>query len=349
MAAVPRAGDLSPQQKQKLYEEFGLWERGYTMGVLSFTVNTFLLSRFPQYFWCWHLLKAFVHLPWRLVRFRQRGYEWYMLDFCYLNTYFTVGFCLMAFIRSAFGVNTHLGEQNYWLIRALFAFANGALLLAVPMFGNKLVFHDVDNTTSMYIHLSPALLFWTLRWGGGFGTSLIESTWPGMFHVCNDMQAGDGALDSFAHMLWYTDDCAGTLSQFVLYPALGWIILWGLPYYIFVLCCMKGWLEKHEKLTLYHSTVQDSKGQGRLITAAPEALWPFLYMVQHFAFTCLTGLLSIFMWNSFALNTAFLAGIVLYSIHNGSTFMFRVVAARHAQEVLLRVAAEGATSGQDSP
>jgi len=338
MAAVPRTDELSQGQKEKLYEEFGLWERGYTLGVMSFAVNAFLVARFPQYYWCWHLVKAFIFLPWRFVRFRRRSFEWYMTDFCYFVTYFTVIFCFLAFLRSFFHVHTHFEAQNHWIIRALFAFANGALVLAVPMFGNKLVFHDVDNTTGMYIHFSPALMFWTLRWGGGFGTSLVERAWPGMFHVCRDMAAGDAALETWRGALWFTGECSGTVQQFVLYPAIGWLLLWGLPYYVVVLLCLRGWLERNEKMTLYHGTIADTTGNGRFITSAPQALWPLLYMLQHFSWTVVTGFLSILLWNSFVLHTAFLLGILLYAIHNGSTFMFRVVAARHAQEALLRVA-----------
>eukprot|EP01050_Picozoa_sp_SAG11_P040631 SAG11_NODE_17773_length_509_cov_1.080488_1_plen_86_part_01 len=40
------------------------------------------------------------------------------------------------------------------------------------------VLHDIDQMTSTFIHLSPALLFWCLRWGGGFGPGRIETAWP---------------------------------------------------------------------------------------------------------------------------------------------------------------------------
>merc|ERR1719384_1894736 len=101
----------------------------------------------------------------------------------------------------SFGLTTIVASYNFHILRAGFSFANGALVMAVPLFGNKIVFHDVDNTTSLYIHLAPALFFWSLRWGGGFGTSLIEDTWPGMFHICRNMAEGDLSVTWSWHAL----------------------------------------------------------------------------------------------------------------------------------------------------
>eukprot|EP00930_Biecheleria_cincta_P051772 TRINITY_DN36987_c0_g1_i1.p1 TRINITY_DN36987_c0_g1~~TRINITY_DN36987_c0_g1_i1.p1 ORF type:complete len:387 (-),score=45.14 TRINITY_DN36987_c0_g1_i1:10-1137(-) len=336
--------ELPKEQRSQLYEKLGLMEKGYTLGVLNYTVNIVLLMRFPEYYWCWHVIKAFIFLPWRWVRFRKRDMEWLMVDFCYFNTYLTVVACVAAFIRISTGFETPLHRYNYELIRGGFAFANGALVLSVPMFGNKLVFHEIDNTASLYIHLSPALLFWTLRWGGGFGASRIEEAWPNMFDVCHHMKSN---LDfaSVSHMFWNGGTCEGTAWQFLVYPAVCWVLLWGVPYYILIFCIMRGWLERNNKATLFTYTIEDPSGNGRFVVKLPESLQPLGYMVQHFAYTVATGFLSIAMWNSFVLHTMFLGGIILLGIHNGSTFMFRVVAAREVQGVVMEVA----SSTQKSP
>mmetsp|Transcript_86106 Transcript_86106/g.191809 ORF Transcript_86106/g.191809 Transcript_86106/m.191809 type:complete len:399 (-) Transcript_86106:90-1286(-) len=339
--------DLEKDQRRQLYERFGLWEKGYTLGVLSYTTNIVLLMRFPEYYWCWHLIKAFIFLPWRWIRFRKRNMEWLMVDFCYFNTYLTVFGCLAALIRITTGFATPLHRFNYELIRGGFAFANGALVLSVPMFGNKLVFHEIDNTTSLYIHLSPALLMWTLRWGGGYGTSRIEEAWPNMFDVCHDMRSGDEAVANIVNMLWSKGSCEGTASDFLVYPAICWMIGWGVPYYILVFCVMSGWLKRNNKETLFTYTIDDPTGNGRFIVKLPESLQPLGYMLQHFVYSVATGFLSIVLWNSFALHTLFLAGIALLGVHNGSTFMFRVVAAKEVQSIVKEVASssQGASSG----
>lgn len=329
--------DLDKEQRNQVYEELGLWERGYTMGVLSYTFNILILLRFPEFYWCWHLIKAFIWLPWRFIRFRKRNMEWLMVDFCYVNTYLTVISCMVALLRITTGYVTPLHQYNYELIRGGFAFANGALLLSIPMFGNKLVFHEVDNTASMYIHLSPALLMWTLRWGGGYGTSHIENHWPNMFDVCHNMSDGDLAFQSWSHMLWDSGPCQGTFTEFLTYPSTCWILVWGIPYYLVIFVCARGYLERNNKATLFTYTVEDPEGNGRFILKLPEALQPLGYMLQHFLWSVTTGLLSIAMWNSFILHTLFLAAVVAFGIHNGSTFMFRVVAARHVMGKITQV------------
>jgi len=339
MAPMVSVKSLGKEQRQKLYHELGLFERAFTIGVMNLVVNVAVLSRWPQYFWILHLFLGCVFLPWRFFRFRARDWEWYMLDFCYFVTYFTVIGCFMALVRSTLGVYNPLYQYNFETIRAGFAFANGALVLAVPLFGNKLVFHDVDNTTSVYIHLSPALFFWSLRWGGGKGTSLIAQTWPGMFDVCRDMQEADASVNSLWGALWYKGPCAGTPFEFIVLPALFWMICWGVPYYLLNFCCLRGYLDRNNKERLYSSTIKDKQGVGRFVTRLPPQWQPVGFMVQHFLFAVTAGFASIILWSSFVLHTACLLGTFLFAVHNGSTFMFRVVAARHVQGIVTDAAA----------
>lgn len=35
---------------------------------------------------------------------------------------------------------------------------------AIPALGNSLVLHSLDKTTSLFMHVSPALMAWALRW-----------------------------------------------------------------------------------------------------------------------------------------------------------------------------------------
>jgi len=318
---------LSPEQKRQLYQEFGMMETAHTIGVLNLAISVIAAVRFPQVFWIVHLVKACIFLPWRYVRFSQRGWELYLLDFCYVNTYYTVLCCIVTFLSAFCGIPNLLHNYGHAAIRVGFAFANGALLLAIPLFNNKLVFHDIDNTTSMYIHLSPAVMLWTLRWGGGFGTSLIEDWWPGMFDVCPNMRA-DGFLRSFQSLFWGPDDCEGTFAEFVLYPALCWICLWAMPYALLMFGCLASWIEREHKGCLYQDTLVSKDIMGRIVNAAPEKLKPLAFLGIHLAWTAFSGTFSIILWNSFALHTLYVLAVGTFALHNGSKYMFRYVAAK---------------------
>ena len=38
---------------------------------------------------------------------------------------------------------------------------------SIPALGNSLVLHSLDKTTSLFMHISPALMGWALRWYPG--------------------------------------------------------------------------------------------------------------------------------------------------------------------------------------
>ena len=40
----------------------------------------------------------------------------------------------------------------------------GPMTAAIPALGNSLVLHSLDKTTSLFMHVSPALMAWALRW-----------------------------------------------------------------------------------------------------------------------------------------------------------------------------------------
>jgi len=54
---------------------------------------------------------------------------------------------------------------------------NGPLSWSVLMLGNALIFHDIENTASCFIHFSPSVLSWTMRWY----PHRYNEQWPGVF------------------------------------------------------------------------------------------------------------------------------------------------------------------------
>ena len=103
------------------------------------------------------------------------------------------------------------------LARGLFALVNGPLAWSILIFRNSLVFHDIDRTTSTFIHLSPAILSWCVRWGAGKGPAVVYMTWRDrntgqpMFDICPGgelmSEAGRAEVDATVYSLW-TNVCA---------------------------------------------------------------------------------------------------------------------------------------------
>ena len=161
--------DLSRDEQKEMKKHMKGDEFSYTMGVMNVGFTSFIIARWPQHFWIVHAIKSCLLLTSRYFRFKKQGWELYLLDFCYFATYMSVLGCLMCMARIYFGKISIVAEYNYIFVRALFTLVNGPLAWSILIFRNSLVFHDVDRTTSTFIHLSPALLSWCIRWGAGRG------------------------------------------------------------------------------------------------------------------------------------------------------------------------------------
>jgi len=326
--------DLKGGDKKKLLKFMSADELGQTAGLANFVATVAVALRFPQFFWIVHVVKALIYLPWRFVRFRRDNCELFLLDFCYVSTYLTVVTCLLAFIRIETGFETFLHAYNWVLIRAQFTFANGALAWSIIIFKNSIVFYNIDQMCSVFIHLSPAIFCWCLRWGGGFGQEFMESWWPGMFDVC----PGVDPKDSDVCLQWentfeWCHACPAPFTDFVLIPVVLYMVLWAVPYNLFAFCCFKGWIERNNKDTLYKFVVGDPK-KSAFIRKFPEQFWPLAYMMQHFITIVTLGCLTTIFWHNFFIHCVFGAVLVLVAIHNGSTYTFRVFALRYADGVL---------------
>mmetsp|Transcript_41501 Transcript_41501/g.75202 ORF Transcript_41501/g.75202 Transcript_41501/m.75202 type:complete len:326 (-) Transcript_41501:13-990(-) len=279
-------------------------------------------------------MKACILLPWRFVRFARENCELYLLDFCYMVSYWTVLGCALAYLRITTGLETPLHRYNAMITRCIFVYANGALVWSVAIFRNSLVFYNIDQITSCFIHLSPALLCWCVRWGGGQGFQLIEESFPAMFEVCPGVsaQAADDCL-RWSRLLTWCTECEVGLKGFLVQPVLFYVIAWALPYYLFHFCLFRGYIERCGKETLYGLVMSDA-GKSRLIRLLPEPLHPLGYLLQHFAVVASLGVLTIAFWSNFVLHTAFILLMLVTAVHNGSTYTFRVFGLRYADSVL---------------
>jgi len=143
----------------------------------------------------------------RYFYFRGLGWQYFMFDFCY-------------FVISCSMVNI-LFVRSLVFFKFCFICACGPVSLAIPVWRSSFVFHDYDKIVSVYIHILPCMLYYTLRWYGnnGFhpnsvgcndhiigpnGTTLEESS----TRYCNssdfDLNASDYLLALLGYVTWQT-------------------------------------------------------------------------------------------------------------------------------------------------
>jgi len=80
-----------------------------------------------------------------------------LFDFCY----FTNMLVLVYIWTPSWAVG------GYWrggLFVGVFSFSLGPLLSAIILWKNSMVPHSNDKMTSIFIHVSPAMAVWCIRW-----------------------------------------------------------------------------------------------------------------------------------------------------------------------------------------
>lgn len=105
--------------------------------------QTFFLGRYPNSFYYDYqsaLLTLLVFLKW--VYYKSQGWHYYMTDFCY-----AANALLILFLE--------FYPNSDYLFKTCFFFANGCLAIAVAAFRNQMVFHKVDNMSSLALHIFP--------------------------------------------------------------------------------------------------------------------------------------------------------------------------------------------------
>lgn len=151
----------------------------FVAGVVNLVLTIWLLASMPHLLPWFYTLKFPVLIGLRIVMYKMQNYQWFCADFCYFGNLAVLFFLWFAphderFMMFAYGI-TH-----------------GPLSWAVPLFRNALVFHDYDKLTSVFIHITPTLVMYCIRWG--FVSPLFvgwrpedrwyhcAAQWPGSMH-----------------------------------------------------------------------------------------------------------------------------------------------------------------------
>jgi len=127
----------------------------FTVGVLNLGVCQYFLLNRPDLFPYWYAAIIPLILGSRYFYFRSGGNQYFMIDFCYFAI-----FCSM--------VNLFLVQNSSLFFKACFICCTGPLTLAIPVWRNSFVFHDYDKIVSVYIHILPSMLYYTVRHNGSY-------------------------------------------------------------------------------------------------------------------------------------------------------------------------------------
>jgi hypothetical protein len=300
---VKKASDKlseSVHQKRKLLEKEAqkpinvrLQDKiAFTLGVFNLGLTMFLLGRHPEWFYWVYTIKFPILLGLRFYLYRQSKWHYFMLDFCYF-----ANFMMALFLWAK--------PDSLLLFKICFAFTTGPLAWAVALWKNSMVFHSLDKITSVYIHLTPALVSWTIRWA------------KTPYTVCES-------------------DSSISLMESIGWPVLIYCI-WQLAYYIKVNQIDREKFKKNkEMMTSYRYLTSEKQNRSLIyklsnIYGKKYQMW--WYGVWQLVYTILTVLPVKLFYQSFLAHTIFLVLICFVSCWNGANFYIEVFSVRYQQTI----------------
>jgi len=268
----------------------------FTLGIANIVLTAFLIAKWPHHFFWVYTVKFPIMLGLRYYLYKKNKWHYFMLDFCY-------------FANLLFMLYLHVFPSSCTLFKVSFSFTLGPLSWAIPLWRNSLVFHSLDKITSLFIHLTPTLVVWALKW-------YPSSDSYYQFDVC----ASEGSISFF------------DASVMPLVP----YILWQLLYYIKVQVFDRHKFVKDKKrMTSFIWLMNDSTSLAYKVSnllGPKHQMW--MFGVFQLVYTFLTMIPVLLFWNSFWTHTIFLILMFLISAWNGASFYIEVFSVKYHQSLM---------------
>jgi len=176
------------EQRLQLETE-GLSRISFCLGSLNVMATTFVLAKLPEWLWVMYGIKCLILIPAWFVRMSKiYSGALFILDFCWV-----VNICFGAYmIASLFGAVPHGFRRSAFL--AFYSCALGPLGWASIALKNGLIYHSVEKIASVFIHVTPTLVAWTLV----AYPEEVSAAWPGRFPGAAELRAVT-ALEVYLH------------------------------------------------------------------------------------------------------------------------------------------------------
>jgi hypothetical protein len=277
----------------------------YTFSVVNSLITAYIFGAFPQYFYLWHTPKAIIYIAHRWITFRKQNQHYLLYDFCYWANGLSLLYCWVF-------------PQSPLLFQILFVVSNGPLAWSVLAFSQSLIFHSAPHMASVFIHTSPMLLTFTVRWNGT------------LFAVAE----GDPMEIPFFELTRQAITCFYAW----------WVVL----YYVWVFIIMAPRIRARGYKTLFDRVI--SRGPTKFIARISnlDLIQKAAYMLTHVVFAVFTMLLTEVYWRSYGAHFFFVVAIFITSAWNASGFYFTVFLTHYEQELYDRAGIPQSPPGESA-
>jgi hypothetical protein len=266
----------------------------FVAGVTNVALTFLLLGRHPEWAPIYYTIKALLLLTIRWYIFKEKKYHYFLFDFCYY-----VNVLVLLYL--------HVFPRSETLFLICFAFCTGPLAWSVVTWRNSLVFHSLDKTTSLFIHLTPNILFYALRWLDQHPESVDK------YETFRNKEV--------------------TFGQMVLLPIIPYL-LWQALYFIKVQVISAKKVQERDYQTTFRWFSSMDKGRiGKLVKKASPNWRLAAFMGYQLLYTVVTMLPSVLYLRYFWAHTLLIAGMCIISAWNGANYYFEVFSTRYIESL----------------
>jgi hypothetical protein len=285
-------------KSDKMFNKFTQDRLLYLVGVCQLVLTPFTVAYNITMAKYMHMIKFLIFMPMRFLAFKKRKWHYYMVEFCY---YASLLLNLFILQERCFG-----GIFNKYFI-SIYGITTGPLLWATIFNNDKLFVHSQSHLTSTYIHLTPALMAWGLRWNNN-NTEFLQ-LFPLDFSYY-------GIKNSYIELLY----------QFR-YTYMPWFIV----YYFYMFDYKWERIIEKDNKTMYRQFAENNKSLfGQLVNKIDNRyIAGLLYMIIHLTSALITALFAIVQFHNIYINTTCVIIAFLITNWAGS---YKIITALHLYE-----------------
>ncbi|KAG0327550.1 hypothetical protein BGZ99_007388 [Dissophora globulifera] len=220
----------------------------------------------------------------------------------------TVQSALLIAVNVVVVLYLYVFPQSQALFGAVWLLSLGPLAFAIVTWRNSLVLHSLDKVTSVYIHMSPPVTLYVVRW-----------LYPDPDHT---------RYPALKNM-----DVLPTVSS--LQAAIALYLTWQVAYYLFVVVIKREKVKAGKRVTSYTWLLNDPHG-GMISRAAHtfgEKYSILTFMGLQLIYTFVTCLFALLLYRNFKLNTMFLVSLFIVSVWNGASYYMEVFSKQYEKQL----------------
>mmetsp|Transcript_47323 Transcript_47323/g.112104 ORF Transcript_47323/g.112104 Transcript_47323/m.112104 type:complete len:347 (-) Transcript_47323:1303-2343(-) len=286
-------------QRSKLLDS-GMSRFSFFLGTVNFGVGFFIMGRAPEHYWIFHTIQACFLAVGRFVRGFKLKNLLCLLDFCWIANAVVLAYCVTLLVDTLTPSSPYIPHNiQVEAFYMFFALAAGPLGWSVWFTGNALVFHSIDQTASMFIHSSPMITAWCIRW---HGARFFES-YPSLLPLKD-------IIDTKSHV-----------QSLYVHPAI-FYFLWWVPFSLWMLFhgrhIRKPKWSQHTTWSLLCESSKVDKILQKTFGIKSDFMTVLIYLLTHAVLSNLVMALTIFLFQNYYAHTAHTILMLLCAVLNGA-------------------------------